>query len=277
MNARHTHDHDDEFDRGLAHDLSRFVTRRRLLTFAGAGAAAAIAARAGGVFASSATTQTTEPAGSTTAASCDPIPDETAGPYPGDGSNGPNVLTEADIVRSDIRSSIGSASGVAEGVPLTIDLTLTEITNGCAPLEGAAVYTWHCDREGRYSMYSQGAENENYLRGVQVTDADGKLSFISIFPACYAGRWPHVHFEVYASVDDSTGGGEPIATSQLAFPKDVCDVVYAIEGYEQSVRNLSQISLASDTVFGEDEAASQMVTTTGDTTEGYVAGLTVAV
>ena len=121
-------------------------------------------------------------------------------------------------MRSDIRSSIGSASGTAEGVPLTFELTVTDTAAGCAPLAGAAVYLWHCDREGGYSMYSEGVEDENYLRGVQETDADGKLTFTSIFPACYSGRWPHVHFEVYASVADATGGGEPIATSQLALP-----------------------------------------------------------
>ena len=135
----------------------------------------------------------------TDAASCEPIPEETAGPFPGDGSNGPDVLAEADVVRSDIRTSIGSASGAADGVPLTIELTITDTATGCTPLADAAVYLWHCDREGSYSMYSDGAEDENYLRGVQVTDADGRLSFTSIFPACYSGRWPHAHFEVYAS------------------------------------------------------------------------------
>ena len=187
------------------------------------------------------------------------------------------MLAEADVVRSDIRSSIGSASGVADGVPLTIELTLTDTAAGCTPLANAAVYLWHCDREGQYSMYSGGAEDENYLRGVQVSDADGRLAFTSIFPACYSGRWPHAHFEVYSSVEDATGGGEPIATSQLALPQDTCDVVYATTGYEQSVRNLSQLSLESDMVFSDDGAAHQMATMTGDATSGYTAALTVAV
>ncbi len=213
----------------------------------------------------------------TDAASCEPIPEETAGPFPGDGSNGPDVLAEADVVRSDIRSSIGSASGVADGVPLTIELTITDTAAGCTPLANAAVYLWHCDREGSYSMYSGDAEDENYLRGVQVSDADGRLSFTSIFPACYSGRWPHAHFEVYSSVEDATGGGEPIVTSQLAFPQDTCDVVYATTGYEQSVSNLSQLSLQSDMVFSDDGAAHQLATMTGDATSGYTASLTVAV
>jgi len=113
---------------------------------------------------------------------------------------------------------------------MPVQLTITDTAAGCAPLAGAAVYLWHCDREGGYSMYSEGVDDENYLRGVQETDADGKLTFTSIFPACYSGRWPHAHFEVYANLADATGGGQPIATSQLALPRDACDVVYATAG-----------------------------------------------
>lgn len=90
----------------------------------------------------------------TSADSCSTIPEETAGPFPGDGSNGPNALTERGIVRSDIRSSFGSAASEAEGVLLTIELTIVDTAAGCAAFEGVAVYLWHCDREGRYSMYS---------------------------------------------------------------------------------------------------------------------------
>ena len=76
-------------------------------------------------------------------------------------------------MRRDITSSFGSASGTADGVPATIELTLLDTGNDSAPLSGAAVYVWHCDREGRYSLYSDGATDANYLRGVQVSDADG--------------------------------------------------------------------------------------------------------
>ncbi len=125
-------------------------------------------------------------------------------------------------------------------MPLTIEFTVVDSTNDGAPLAGAAVYAWHCDQQGRYSMYSQGVTNENYLRGVQVADANGKLSFTSIFPACYSGRWPHIHFEVYSSLAQATAAGSKLATSQIALPEDVCDTVYATDGYSQSVANLSQ-------------------------------------
>ncbi|MGY1594099.1 intradiol ring-cleavage dioxygenase [Geodermatophilus sp. SYSU D00708] len=205
------------------------------------------------------------------------IPDETAGPYPGDGSNGPDVLEQSGIVRSDIRSSFGEATGTAEGVPMTLELTVTDLANGGVPFEGVAVYVWHCTREGGYSMYSSGVEDQNFLRGVQVADADGKVRFTSIFPACYSGRWPHVHFEVYpdqASITDSTTA---LATSQVALPQEVCDTVYAQPGYEASVGNLARVSLTSDNVFGDDGGASQLGTVTGDVTAGYTVTLAVGV
>jgi protocatechuate 3,4-dioxygenase beta subunit len=147
---------------------------------------------------------------------------------------------------------------------------------GCTPLEGAAVYAWHCDREGRYSLYSDGATDQNYLRGVQAAGADGVVSFTSTFPGCYSGRWPHVHFEVYASVEAATGGDGPVATSQLAFPADVCELVYATAGYEQSVQNLAGVSLDSDGIFA-DGYDLQLATMSGSVEEGFVAELTVVV
>ncbi len=109
-------------------------------------------------------------------------------------------------MRRDIRSSFGSSTTTAEGVPLTIKLTVKDLATSSA-LVGAAVYVWHCDRDGNYSMYSQGVEDENYLRGVQATDDSGTATFTSIFPACYPGRWPHIHFEVYEKVADATSSG----------------------------------------------------------------------
>jgi len=223
-------------------------------------------------------TPTAVPGTATTAANatCDTIPEETAGPFPGDGSNGPNALTESGVVRSDIRSSFGSAAGVAEGVPLTIK-TVEDKAKGCARLAGAAVYVWHCDREGRYSLYSQGVTNENYLRGIQVTDDAGLVTFSSIFPACYSGRWPHIHFEVYPSVDTATNSANTIATSQIALPQDACATVFTTDGYSQSVRNLSQVTLNSDNVFGDDGGVHQLGKVTGSVAQGFVVELTVPV
>ena len=205
------------------------------------------------------------------------IPEETAGPFPGDGTNGPDVLTESGVVRSDITSSFGASSGTAEGVPLTIRLLIQDESNACEPLADAAVYIWHCDREGRYSLYSSGVEDQNYLRGVQAAGADGIVTFTSIFPAAYSGRWPHVHFEVYPTIAAAADAGNRIATSQIALPKDICDQVYATAGYEQSIANLSQISLTSDNVFGDDGGEHQLGTISGSVGNGLTVELAVPV
>jgi protocatechuate 3,4-dioxygenase beta subunit len=261
---------------------ARMDRRRALTLVAGAGLTTLVACGSssnGGSSAASTSSTAGASGGSSTTtgeASCATIPSETAGPYPGDGSNGPNVLTEDGVVRRDIRSSFGTASGVADGIPLTIDLTILDGGNGCVPLPGSAVYLWHCDRDGLYSLYSQGATEQNYLRGVQEADGDGRLTFTSIFPAAYMGRWPHIHFEVYASLADATSAGTMLVTSQMALPEDVCEAVYATDGYAQSVSNMARTSLESDNVFS-DGVSEQLATMTGSVEDGYVASLSVTV
>jgi protocatechuate 3,4-dioxygenase beta subunit len=270
------HDH----DRGLAFDLAT-LSRRRTLTLLGGGALALLVGCASddGDDAAASTTSTTtgRPSTGAEAGDCATIPEETAGPFPGDGSNGPDVLAEDGIVRSDIRSSFGSSSTTARGVPLTIGLRLSDSSGSCAALAGAAVYVWHCDRDGGYSLYSEGVEGENYLRGVQEADGDGRVRFTSIFPGAYPGRWPHVHFEVYEGVEAAVGRGTPLATSQIAFPEDACRAAYATRGYEASVGQLDRLSLAGDMVFGDDGGAAQLGTVSGSVDEGFAVELAVPV
>jgi protocatechuate 3,4-dioxygenase beta subunit len=263
-------------DQGLAFDMVTLVSRRTLLRLRGVGAATAGLAACGASASSSSSSASSSAAGSTGTSSSE-IPDETAGPYPGDGSNGPDVLEQSGIVRSDIRSSFGDSSGTAEGVPMTLELTIRDLANGGVPFEGVAVYVWHCDSQGRYSMYSDGVTDQNYLRGVQVADSSGKVRFTSIFPACYDGRWPHIHFEVYPDQDGITDSTNAIATSQVALSQDVCEQVYAQSGYEDSAGNLGRVSLTSDNVFGDDGAASQLGTVSGDVSGGFAVSLPVAV
>ena len=133
-----------------------------------------------------------------TSASCEPIPEETAGPYPGDGSNGPNALTEAAWCAATSAPASGRRRARPRGAAdLRADghrhgaaarrLPAPPCTSGTATARAAT----RCTRRA--------STDENYLRGVQEADADGKLTFTTIFPACYSGRWPHVHFEVYAA------------------------------------------------------------------------------
>lgn len=306
------HDHDDDFfDGGFREDLARLRDRRRALSLiAGAGAGLVLAACGGKSSDSSAgTTTTTTAAGAssttTTAGRGGPpsgggpggggggegggmggestlssgdenaIPNETAGPYPGDGSNGPDVLLEDGVVRSDITTSIGDASSKVSGVPLAVTFTVTDSSTG-KPLAGRAVYAWHCDAEGRYSMYSDGVEDDTWLRGVQVADDDGKVTFETIFPGCYQGRWPHIHFEVYGDLATATSSGEITATSQLAFPAEECAAVYETSGYEASVQPFSGVSLTTDGIFA-DSYQKQTATMAGSVAKGYTAALTVPV
>jgi protocatechuate 3,4-dioxygenase beta subunit len=260
----------------LAFDVG-VLTRRDVLRSLGFGALGAGLFAIAGCAPSGAGAPPSAAGSTATAASCDLIPEETAGPFPGDGTNGPDVLSESGVVRQDIRASIGGSSTVATGVPLTIRLAILDQANGCAPLDGAAVYLWHCDQQGRYSMYGEGVTNENYLRGVQAAGADGVVTFTSVFPGCYAGRWPHVHFEVYPSLAAATDAANIIATSQIALPKDVCDEVYAESGYEQSVGNLARVSLERDGVFGDDGGAHQLGTMSGTVASGLAVDLDVPV
>ena len=149
----------DHIDRGLAFDLQMLMSRRRaVLTMGGLGLGAlGLIACSSDDDSSSAATDT-QPTGSSTVPpstdgetlECvDEIPDETQGPFPGDGSNGLNVLTEDGIVREDIRASFGTSTTVADGIPLEVVLTIRDAA-GCAPISGAAVYVWQCDAAGNY-------------------------------------------------------------------------------------------------------------------------------
>jgi protocatechuate 3,4-dioxygenase beta subunit len=283
MNTTHTQGDPepvDDHDRGLAFDLPRLVTRRTAVGVLASGVGSVLLAACGGSDGASTTTGASATAtaapGSSGASTTSEIPEETAGPFPGDGSNGPDVLAQSGVVREDITKSFGDASGVAEGVATTIEMTLLDVAAGGTPLAGAAVYAWHCDRAGRYSLYDQEIAGENYLRGVQESDGDGRLSFKTIFPAAYMGRWPHVHFEVYESLDAATAGEGRLRTSQLAIPEEICNAVYATDGYEQSVQNLSRTSLESDIVFS-DGYRSQLATAGGSVEDGITLTLNVGV
>ena len=168
------------------------------------------------------------------------IPEETQGPFPADGSNGPSVLALAGVVRGDIRSSFAGLNGTADGIPLTINLTIVSVST-CSPLAGRAVYIWHCDRAGGYSLYSAGVTNQNYLRGVQEADSNGRVSF---------------------------------TTAPATFAEDLA--AYAAAGYENSIVNLSRVSLATDNVFS-DGSALELATVTGSAGAGFTSTLTVAI
>lgn len=193
--------------------------------------------------------------------SCVLVPSETQGPYPL-----LSVLSDPEILRSDITEGL-------PGVPLTLRLQLVNVNAGCAPLSNVAVYLWHCDKDGVYSGYSQpggiNTTGEKFFRGMQSTDCDGVVTFQTVYPGWYIGRITHIHFQIY--LED----GSLTATSQLAFPQDITQTVYASSLYTHG-QNTSVTSFAQDNVFS-DGTSQQMLTLTGSTAAGYVATITVGV
>lgn len=280
---------DHEHDLGLAHDLPTLLNRRRALgLLSGVGLSAALAAC--GVL----DRARDEPMGEASPTGGMPPPDqagarpatkvgegdvpaETGGPFPADGSNGRNVLVQSGIVRSDITGSFGGPKGVATGVPTTLALTLLDHDDDkTKPLKGAAIYVWHCDSKGRYSMYDPHLAHQNYLRGLQVADQKGRVTFRTIFPAAYGGRWPHIHFEVFESEESAVRTRGLLRTSQIALPEKACRQVYATDGYETSRSNIELTSLRSDIVF-RDGYDLQMAKVTGSVDDGMRVALTIRV
>lgn len=181
--------------------------------------------------------------------SCERSPAETEGPFP--------IKTPADLVRANIVSD-------RLGIALLINITVQDISSNCAALEGVYVDIWHCDSDGNYSEYGgtqmqqSNYTNVHFLRGRQMTDANGQVSFISIYPGWYRGRAPHIHVEVLDSNEDS------LLVTQIAFPENVSQTVYDTENYN----GIYDTSNAQDNIFA-DSLAGNMGTISGNTTDGY--------
>lgn len=292
------HDH----DRGLEHDLklmcTRALGRRNAFGIFASAAVAAVVAGCGDSGTSSTTSSTgtgstgtgstgtgSTGSGSTGASSaCVAAPAETNGPYPSDGSNTANgtisnILTQTGVMRADIRSSFGATTTQAQGVTLTLRIKIVNVNNSCAALAGYAIYIWHCDKDGRYSIYD--LPNENYLRGVGVTDTNGEVTFTTIYPGAYAGRYPHIHFEVFNQLSRATTYLNRTITSQFAMPAAANSEVYNNDSrYAASVRNYAGSTTSNDNVFGDNSAAQVTAMTpvlTGSPSAGYSGTVTVGV
>lgn len=202
---------------------------------------------------------------------CVATPTEIKGPFPADGSNGRpraiNALAMEGIVRRDIRSSFAGMTGRAEGVRLELELQLAGAGTACTALARRAVYLWQNDAAGAYSLYN--LPQQNYLRGLQAADGEGRLRFTAIVPGCYGGRYPHCHFEVFESADAALAGARPLLVSQLAFPDAECRAIYRDARYGDSLRNLERLPLSRDFVFADTNGAGQIVTMSGDPQRGY--------
>ncbi|OYX67407.1 MAG: intradiol ring-cleavage dioxygenase [Sphingomonadales bacterium 32-64-17] len=278
-------------------DMARLLNRRRALgLFGAAGGTIALAACGGDELTSSGSTAsatptptatstaTSTPTPTSTSASCVSFAEETNGPYPADGTNTSNgatsnVLTNTSFVRSDVRSSILASTNTAAGIELTITLQLADVNNDCAVLEGYAVYMWHCNAEGDYSLYD--LPQQDYLRGIQVSNANGQVTFTTIIPGCYNGRYPHIHFEVFSSLANATGGRYAVLISQFAVLKSQLTTIYASNAvYASSISALSSSTLSGDNVFGDNTSAQQdamMLTLVDDGDGTWSANATVGI
>jgi protocatechuate 3,4-dioxygenase beta subunit len=198
------------------------------------------------------------------AGTCILTANETDGPYPLYA-----VLSNTALMRSDIRDG-------KTGVPLTLTFALQQSSANCAALSDAAIYLWQCDKDGLYSGYDSSANpgqaGLTYLRGVQVTNSAGQVSFTSIFPGWYAGRITHLHLQVYLH-DNLTVTAT--ATTQLAFPQAITTAVYNTALYTKG-QNTSVTSFAGDSVFS-DGTSTEMVAISGDPVAGYAATLTIVI
>jgi protocatechuate 3,4-dioxygenase beta subunit len=196
------------------------------------------------------------------------------------------VLNDSRVIRRDIRSDL-DGTDTQSGTPMTLTMTVQNVNGSCAVLAGYYVYVWHCSARGNYSQYS-GSMNggdfsaNSFFRGVQVTDSNGQVTFTTIFPGRYSGRATHIHFEVYApSANVGTSNfaaRSQVATSQLAFPASATDGSESpytnATLYPNSATNNTQNS--NDNVFS-DGTTTEMLTITGNNTDGYVATITLAV
>ncbi|GAB3741573.1 hypothetical protein GCM10027594_21250 [Hymenobacter agri] len=183
--------------------------------------------------------------------SCAVAPTETEGPFP--------TKVPSSYVRSDIRDG-------KTGYQMDITITLSNSNASCAALAGAIVDIWHCDAEGNYSEYGgTGMQATNYqsvhfLRGRQVTDANGQVKFTSIFPGWYSGRATHIHVHVYSAT------GTSLKVTQIAFPEGTGTALAAVNGYAKGLSGYT--ANASDNVFS-DGVANELATVTGSTSAGF--------
>ncbi len=192
------------------------------------------------------------------AQSCELSPAETAGPFP--------IKSPAELARANIISD-------RQGVPLLISLNVVDQSENCKPLAGVFVDVWHCDAQGNYSQYGNqwmqktDYRDKSFLRGRQSTDVNGQVSFISIFPGWYPGRAPHIHIEIRDKNENS------LHVTQIAFPEDVCDTVYASEKYKIK----SYTHNLDDNIFNNSIEGNMLDSITGNISDGYTLLKTIVV
>ena len=184
---------------------------------------------------------------------CDRTPSQTEGPY----------YFDTGELRRNITEGL-------PGTPLLVSLRLVE-AGSCEPVAGATVDIWHTDVSGVYSGYpGQGDDttDETFLRGKQVTDANGIAEFETIYPGWYPTRTVHIHFMAYTDE-------RHLVTSQLYFPDTVSEAVYQTEPY--TVRGRYPVTNDDDGIFPGDTVDSSLIGHVTEKGEGYTISLSIGV
>jgi protocatechuate 3,4-dioxygenase beta subunit len=203
---------------------------------------------------------------STEASACTPAPEGEVGPYFADDS-------DPRFNRSNILSNL-DGSNTQGGVPLTLTIFVLDATNGCLPYAGAQVDIWHCNASGVYSdEASQNSASDQWLRGYQVTDTTGKVTFATIMPGWYPGRTTHIHLRLRSSHSEAAGLSDGSNTTQLFFEQSVDDdLATQVAPYNAEGKNPT--TNASDHVYSQEESGANQLVLSGDATGGYVATVT---
>ncbi|MBD2743859.1 intradiol ring-cleavage dioxygenase [Coleofasciculus sp. FACHB-1120] len=205
--------------------LISMMKRRQVLGFLGGTAAVSLVGcwRGESISAKpiSSSTQTPTPIAIAQTPTCVVKPQQTEGPY----------FVDEKLNHSDIRSDPSDGS-VKPGVSLRLVFRVSRIDGrSCTPLRGATVDIWHCDALGVYSDvrdFNGDTQGQKFLRGNQVTNANGTVEFVTIYPGWYLGRTVHIHFKIRA--DSASGRGSEF-TSQLYFDDALTDRVHAQSPY----------------------------------------------
>lgn len=180
---------------------------------------------------------------------------------------GPFFVDEL-LERSGIRAD-ADGSNRQPGVPLELTVEVVHHDRGCAPVVGATVDVWQANAHGDYSDVSAPTRGHQWLRGHQVTDGDGIVTFRTIYPGWYPGRTIHVHFKVRTFEDEAVTYE---FTSQLFFDQGTNDAVQGSPGYD-GVVDAGYTTNAEDGIYGGDAAV--LVPLTGNLTRGFGGAATV--
>lgn len=184
-------------------------------------------------------------------------------------TEGPYFVDEM-LERSDIRTDPVTGD-VSQGIPLSLTFNVTRVSSSaCTPLTGAYLDVWHCDAAGDYSDVQGGGRGRKFLRGYQITDADGAARFTTIYPGWYSGRAVHVHFKLRLFAG-TTRTYE--FTSQFFFDEDLTDTVHALQPYaakgQRNVLN-SRDGIYNGLTAAEKSALTLQTTQGGDGYSGVI-------